>query len=610
MELLTTKIIALTLLGALSLFFGLLPLRLRRYLNQGSKKRERITSCLLCFGGGVLLATVFIHMLPETREGFSGAFAMGYLSVGGDYPLAELVVCAGFFLIYIVEEFVHKMTRVAGADHRSSNHSHHHHHHNGHHHHHHHHRHSAHKLDTFDSEKPKRESGRCSVYSITEAVKKASVSNPPEAFTIKNKWAETGVDNPVFAGDTDAMSWNPALKESIVTSSQRKMSCRPRTKRPLNSPRQLLPQEEQVPSCRATALPTQTATCKTTPSGGPHSNSSHGHANGDAGGHSHIEITKLFSKGLGSNLRSVIIVLALSIHSVFEGLAVGLQERMNDVWYLFGAIAAHKFVIAFCLGVKLLTSMSMGLMVIYMVVFALVSPLGIAIGIIVTETASSDPGAHTVLVTILQGLAGGTILYVTFFEILERERARDGGRLLKVFCVCLGFIAMASVETIGGHSHGPPAKGNAGGHSHSHSHSHHGHFHGNHDGHDHSDHADDFFMDTTPLMAEHAIDSTEAPLKFLPDIPHEDHGDHSAHDVNNNNFKAVSADSDVLHSGHNHGPAFSEGGLTGPHDHSASAPGIHPEGNVRGFHSHEETGVHSSHGHGHEHDHEHHSHSH
>ncbi|XP_066989373.1 zinc transporter ZIP3-like isoform X1 [Macrobrachium rosenbergii] len=607
MELLTTKIIALTLLGALSLFFGLLPLRLRRYLNQGSKKRERITSCLLCFGGGVLLATVFIHMLPETREGFNGAFAMGYLSVGSDYPLAELVVCAGFFLIYIVEEFVHKMTRVAGADHRSSNHSHHHHHHNGHHHHHHHHRHNAHKLDTFDSEKPKRESGRCSVYSITEAVKKASVSNPPEAFTIKNKWAETGVDNPVFAGDPDAMSWNPALKDSIVTSSQVMPTTNQDTTELSTSATSAGGGGPELQSNGAATLGHLDHHGQDHTLGG-HSNSSHGHANGDAGGHSHIEITKLFSKGFGSNLRSVIIVLALSIHSVFEGLAVGLQERMNDVWYLFGAIAAHKFVIAFCLGVKLLTSMSMGLMVIYMVVFALVTPLGIAIGIIITETASTDPGAHSVLVTILQGLAGGTILYVTFFEILERERARDGGRLLKVFCVCLGFIAMASVETIGGHSHGPPGQGNAGGHSHSHGH--HGHFHGDHDGHDHSGHDHDFFMDTTPLMAEHAFDSTEGPLKFLPDIPHEDHSNHTAHDINNNNFKAVNADPDVLHSGHDHGPAISEGSLSGFHDHGANAPGVHPEGNLRGFHSHEDTGVHSGHGHEHKHDHEHHSHSH
>lgn len=106
MELLSVKIIALTLLGVFSLFFGLLPLRLRKVLAKGTKKRERIVSCLLCFGGGVLLATVFTHMLPETREGFASA------APDVTYPLAEVVICAGFFLIYFVEEFVHKVSDV------------------------------------------------------------------------------------------------------------------------------------------------------------------------------------------------------------------------------------------------------------------------------------------------------------------------------------------------------------------------------------------------------------------------------------------------------------------------------------------------------------------
>lgn len=70
------------------------------------------------------------------------------------------------------------------------------------------------------------------------------------------------------------------------------------------------------------------------------------------------------------------------------------------------------------MGLELLVAGTVvGLMVIYMVVFALVSPLGVAIGIVVTENMGSNDGGHLVAVTILQGLAGGTILYVTFFEV-------------------------------------------------------------------------------------------------------------------------------------------------------------------------------------------------
>lgn len=54
---------------------------------------------------------------------------------------------------------------------------------------------------------------------------------------------------------------------------------------------------------------------------------------------------------------------------------------MQDVWYLLYAIAAHKLVIAFCVGLELITGGTRtALTVIYMIVLALVTPLGIAIG--------------------------------------------------------------------------------------------------------------------------------------------------------------------------------------------------------------------------------------
>jgi len=44
--------------------------------------------------------------------------------------------------------------------------------------------------------------------------------------------------------------------------------------------------------------------------------------------------------------------VALSAHAGLEGLSVGLGRNATDVWYLCGAIAAHKLVIAFCLGME------------------------------------------------------------------------------------------------------------------------------------------------------------------------------------------------------------------------------------------------------------------
>ena len=62
--------------------------------------------------------------------------------------------------------------------------------------------------------------------------------------------------------------------------------------------------------------------------------------------------------------------MALSLHSLFEGLAIGLEESIDDVWtffigrllqtnqrlvtiIIFPAIASHKFVVSFCVSLEM-----------------------------------------------------------------------------------------------------------------------------------------------------------------------------------------------------------------------------------------------------------------
>lgn len=53
-----------------------------------------------------------------------------------------------------------------------------------------------------------------------------------------------------------------------------------------------------------------------------------------------------------SALRGFFIILALSLHAIFEGIAMGLGQKASVVWYLCFAIAAHKFIIVFCVGLQ------------------------------------------------------------------------------------------------------------------------------------------------------------------------------------------------------------------------------------------------------------------
>jgi zinc transporter ZupT len=82
--------------------------------------------------------------------------------------------------------------------------------------------------------------------------------------------------------------------------------------------------------------------------------------------------------GVTTFFRSIMIVTALSFHSFFEGLAIGLSDTKTGVWQLLFAIAIHKFVISFAVGLEIYSeTFNLKRVSVYMIVFSLFSPLGI-----------------------------------------------------------------------------------------------------------------------------------------------------------------------------------------------------------------------------------------
>lgn len=144
-------------------------------------------------------------------------------------------------------------------------------------------------------------------------------------------------------------------------------------------------------------------------------------------------------------LRNFLTILALSIHCVFEGLAIGLEKNVHDVWILFAAVAAHKFVISFCIGLELHQAKTPKILFIsYIIIFALVTPIGMGIGIAISTLQVSS--GYYVSVAVLQGIAGGTILYIVVFEVLERERSKNVSGLAQLLFIILGFAVISSIE--------------------------------------------------------------------------------------------------------------------------------------------------------------------
>lgn len=143
-------------------------------------------------------------------------------------------------------------------------------------------------------------------------------------------------------------------------------------------------------------------------------------------------------------LRGLGIIVALSLHELFGGMAIGLEGSVDTVWFMCGAIAAHKLVLAFCIGMEIMMAHTRWLIaVIYLVVFSIVTPIGVGIGIAVSESsAANEP---SIPAGILQGIACGTLLYVVYFEIVAKNHA--GWRIF--LCSLAGFLLMFGLQIAG-----------------------------------------------------------------------------------------------------------------------------------------------------------------
>lgn len=142
------------------------------------------------------------------------------------------------------------------------------------------------------------------------------------------------------------------------------------------------------------------------------------------------------------------LLLALCVHSLLEGLAIGVQNSSAKVLLLLGAVSAHKFVVAFCLGVEVSShQLQQGgrrqSSIVQIVIFSLGSVCGIAIGMALDGL---DETFNRVVIPVLQAIAGGTLLYVTVSEVLPRERGkRKPGAVVgawQLLAVIAGFIVM------------------------------------------------------------------------------------------------------------------------------------------------------------------------
>ncbi|XP_015919314.1 zinc transporter ZIP3 [Parasteatoda tepidariorum] len=164
-------------------------------------------------------------------------------------------------------------------------------------------------------------------------------------------------------------------------------------------------------------------------------NNSHRHSHGH--GHSH-DIGQMIQGESG--IRLGMLMVSLGVHSLFEGLALGLQTSVPTLVNLVIGVAVHELLVAFAMGVNCSrlrlpfpTAMKLALL------FSASIPVGQILGLLIGHYQSVTAVAVS---AVLQGLAAGTFIHVTFLEVIPAEFNESGPRLLKVFFLGLGFMIL------------------------------------------------------------------------------------------------------------------------------------------------------------------------
>ncbi|XP_025196343.1 zinc transporter ZIP1-like isoform X2 [Melanaphis sacchari] len=416
-QIIVAKTIAMLVLGLGSFMLGMLPIKLaprkwgrpnaeappqpsghshssHSHPGHSATDSSIIVSLLLCFGGGVLLFTTFLHLQPEVRESVNQLQLTRKLPNGhGAENLGDLIFCVGFFLVFLIDQIVHNV------------------------------------LDGwYDSENDAGLHRSMSLRRRNPAVTKPALQ--PSADSPATPHAVTERQNKVSEEKYRPIPWEMTT--------------------PTKHRDQQLQQQPQIEENNAI----------TQPSG-----------------------SLRMDETTGQSLRGLFAVLALSFHEVFEGLAIGLEERVDHMWYLFFAVATHKLIIAFCIGLELAwLDTKRAVLITYVTTFAIVTPVGITIGMVLVYygDGGSVDGTPGLVAVVLQGLAAGTLLYVVFFEVLTRYKQSG---FLHLLSIILGFCVMLGLQMMTHHSHS---------HSHmpddNHQHSDHHHEFHEHEGHKHAFH--------------------------------------------------------------------------------------------------------------------------
>ena len=184
---------------------------------------------------------------------------------------------------------------------------------------------------------------------------------------------------------------------------------------------------------------------------------SHGHDHDENCNHNDNSIVK----GTMSPKSAIVLLLAMSCHSLFETMALGIATDKTSALMMAASIGLHQPAESIALLVAFLkTSLTVPQIMKWLALFSCVGPLGVGLGVLISKIATPYMDAVIVAIT------AGTFLYVGATEVVNEEfedvHGKEKWLRFAALLSGMGMISMVSNASAGWE----------GGHDHSHSHKH------------------------------------------------------------------------------------------------------------------------------------------
>lgn len=153
--------------------------------------------------------------------------------------------------------------------------------------------------------------------------------------------------------------------------------------------------------------------------------------------------------------QTFVFVLALSVHSFLEGLGMATKNTSSSLISFLISLFAHKWLEAFALGAGVAKACFSAAHSFWLIlIYALLTPLGIFLGIFLESLASSKLSVFDQFIVrqALDGMAIGSFLFVSCIEMIPSEFHKYNKHTpYKFVLLSLGFISMAIIARF--HSH-------------------------------------------------------------------------------------------------------------------------------------------------------------